>query len=86
VDGNEYVDYFGGHGALILGHNHPAVVEAVTARTERRALRRVSRAGSRVVGNYSPIDSIGRADPIHYFRTEATHLAPVSRAFTARAR
>jgi len=29
VDGNEYVDYFGGHGALILGHNHPAVVEAV---------------------------------------------------------
>jgi glutamate-1-semialdehyde 2,1-aminomutase len=29
VDGNEYVDYFGGHGALILGHCHPAVVEAV---------------------------------------------------------
>ena len=23
VDGNEYVDYLGGHGALILGHNHP---------------------------------------------------------------
>src|SRR3546814_845890 len=23
VDGNEYVDYYGGHGALILGHNHP---------------------------------------------------------------
>ncbi|HMK67703.1 MAG TPA: aspartate aminotransferase family protein, partial [Stellaceae bacterium] len=21
VDGNEYVDYFGGHGALLLGHN-----------------------------------------------------------------
>src|SRR5207237_10082623 len=29
VDGNEYVDYFGGHGALLLGHAHPAVVEAV---------------------------------------------------------
>src|SRR5579862_4957030 len=29
VDGNEYVDYFGGHGALILGHNHPAVLAAV---------------------------------------------------------
>ena len=28
VDGNEYVDYFGGHGALILGHNHPSVVAA----------------------------------------------------------
>lgn len=29
VDGNEYVDYLGGHGALILGHNHPVVVDAV---------------------------------------------------------
>ncbi|MCB1549060.1 MAG: aminotransferase class III-fold pyridoxal phosphate-dependent enzyme [Hyphomicrobiaceae bacterium] len=29
VDGHEYVDFFGGHGALILGHAHPAVVEAV---------------------------------------------------------
>ena len=29
VDGNEYVDYFGGHGALLLGHAHPAVVDAV---------------------------------------------------------
>ncbi len=29
VDGNEYVDYFGGHGALLLGHSHPAVLEAI---------------------------------------------------------
>jgi glutamate-1-semialdehyde 2,1-aminomutase len=29
VDGNEYVDYFGGHGALLLGHSHPAVTAAV---------------------------------------------------------
>jgi glutamate-1-semialdehyde 2,1-aminomutase len=29
VDGNQYVDYFGGHGALLLGHGHPAVVEAI---------------------------------------------------------
>ena len=35
VDGNEYVDYFGGHGALILGHAHPAVVEAVTRQIPR---------------------------------------------------
>src|SRR4029450_13445456 len=27
-DGNEYVDFFGGHGALLLGHGHPAVVAA----------------------------------------------------------
>src|SRR5271163_5178628 len=35
VDGNEYVDYFGGHGALLLGHNHPAVSEAVHAALDR---------------------------------------------------
>jgi glutamate-1-semialdehyde 2,1-aminomutase len=29
VDGNEIVDYIGGHGALLLGHNRPEVVEAV---------------------------------------------------------
>lgn len=29
VDGNDYVDYFGGHGALLLGHNHPVVTKAV---------------------------------------------------------
>ena len=28
VDGNEYVDYHGGHGALILGHCDPAVTQA----------------------------------------------------------
>ena len=31
VDGNEYVDYFGGHGALLLGHACPQVVDAVQA-------------------------------------------------------
>jgi len=29
VDGNEYIDYVMGHGALILGHSHPAIVQAV---------------------------------------------------------
>src|SRR5437879_11723406 len=29
VDGHEYVDYWMGHGALFLGHCHPAVVKAV---------------------------------------------------------
>ncbi|HSS66338.1 MAG TPA: aminotransferase class III-fold pyridoxal phosphate-dependent enzyme [Gammaproteobacteria bacterium] len=35
VDGNEYLDYYGGHGALLLGHSHPVVVEAVTRQLER---------------------------------------------------
>lgn len=29
VDGHEYVDYFGGHGALLLGHGHPEVLAAI---------------------------------------------------------
>jgi glutamate-1-semialdehyde 2,1-aminomutase len=29
IDGNEYIDYCGSWGPLILGHAHPAVVEAV---------------------------------------------------------
>jgi glutamate-1-semialdehyde 2,1-aminomutase len=35
VDGNAYVDYFGGHGALLLGHCHPQVVQAVHEQIER---------------------------------------------------
>jgi glutamate-1-semialdehyde 2,1-aminomutase len=35
VDGNKYVDYFGGHGALLLGHNNPVVMQAVHAALER---------------------------------------------------
>jgi glutamate-1-semialdehyde 2,1-aminomutase len=35
VDGNRYVDYFGGHGALLLGHNNPLVMEAVHAQLDR---------------------------------------------------
>ena len=30
VDGNRYVDFYGGHGALMLGHRHPAVMHAVS--------------------------------------------------------
>ncbi|MBV8121879.1 MAG: aminotransferase class III-fold pyridoxal phosphate-dependent enzyme, partial [Alphaproteobacteria bacterium] len=33
--GNCYVDYFGGHGALLLGHGHPKVVAAVKQQIER---------------------------------------------------
>lgn len=35
VDGREYVDYLGGHGALILGHNPPEVMEAVREQLAR---------------------------------------------------
>ena len=37
VDGNEYIDYVGGAGALILGHSHPAVVQAAQEQMARGA-------------------------------------------------
>ncbi len=35
VDGNEYIDYVMGHGALLFGHSHPYLVEAVTEQVAR---------------------------------------------------
>ena len=35
VDGNEYVDFVCGFGPIILGHSHPAVVEAVSSAASR---------------------------------------------------
>lgn len=35
VDGKEYIDYWVGHGALLLGHGHPKVIEAVSAQLNR---------------------------------------------------
>lgn len=35
VDGNEIIDYVMGHGALLLGHNHPQVKDAVARQLER---------------------------------------------------
>ena len=35
VDGHEYIDYWMGHGALFLGHCHPAVVKAIQEQAAR---------------------------------------------------
>jgi glutamate-1-semialdehyde 2,1-aminomutase len=35
VDGNEYVDYHNGYGAMAVGHAHPAIVRAVSQRVAR---------------------------------------------------
>jgi len=38
LDGNEYIDYVLGHGALLLGHNHQDVVSAVQEQIARGVL------------------------------------------------
>ncbi|MFT8210968.1 MAG: glutamate-1-semialdehyde 2,1-aminomutase [Symbiopectobacterium sp.] len=35
ADGNAYIDYVGSWGPMVLGHNHPAIRQAVIAATER---------------------------------------------------
>jgi glutamate-1-semialdehyde 2,1-aminomutase len=37
VDGHEFIDYIGGHGGNILGHTHPAIIEAVNRQMEKGA-------------------------------------------------
>ncbi len=86
VDGNEYVDYFGGHGALILGHNHPAVVEAVMAQLPKGvhygASHELEIEWAELIHELVP-----SAERVRFANTgtEATHLAlRVARAFSGK--
>lgn len=86
VDGNEYVDYFGGHGALLLGHNHPAVTKAV-----QDALARGTHFGANHPAEIAWAAAIQRlvpsAERVRFTSsgTEATLMAVrLARAFTGR--
>jgi len=35
VDGNEYVDFHGGYGAMLAGHAHPAIIKALNERLSK---------------------------------------------------
>jgi glutamate-1-semialdehyde 2,1-aminomutase len=35
IDGHTYIDYWLGHGAMLLGHAHPAITQAVAEQAER---------------------------------------------------
>ena len=35
IDGKEFIDYWAGHGALLLGHSHPEVIQAATRQMQR---------------------------------------------------
>jgi glutamate-1-semialdehyde 2,1-aminomutase len=88
VDGNEYVDYLGGHGALILGHNHPAVLDAVTAQVRKGAHYGACHA---LEINWCELVQrlIPSAEKVRFTvtGTEATHLAlRVSRSFTGKSK
>jgi glutamate-1-semialdehyde 2,1-aminomutase len=86
ADGNEYIDYVGSWGPLILGHAHPAVVEAV-----ERANRNGSSFGACTPSEAELAEEVIQAFPsmakVRFVSsgTEATMSAiRVARAFTRR--
>ncbi len=86
VDGHEYVDYFGGHGALLLGHCAPEVVAAV-----QRQVALGTHFGSAHEIELRWAEWIQRlvpgAERVRFTSsgTEATHLAlRLARAFTGK--
>jgi glutamate-1-semialdehyde 2,1-aminomutase len=86
VDGHEYIDYWMGHGALFLGHCHPAVVRAVQEQVARGthlgASHELEVRWAELVNGLVPCADLTR---FTMSGTEATHLAMrVARAFTGR--
>ncbi len=86
VDGNEYIDYFGGHGALILGHAHPEVTraaqEALVHSTQYGASHELE-----VIWAETVLRLLPAAQRVRFTAsgTEATLLAlRLARAFTGR--
>jgi len=86
ADGHEYVDYWMGHGALFLGHCHPAVVKAVQEQMARGthvgACHALEVRWAELVNKLVPCSEQVR---FTMSGTEATHLAMrVARAYTGR--
>jgi glutamate-1-semialdehyde 2,1-aminomutase len=88
VDGHEYIDYWMGHGALFLGHCHPAIVGAVQQQVARGthlgASHELEVRWAEQVNRLVPCAEMTR---FTMSGTEATHLAlRVARAYTGRPR
>lgn len=86
IDGNEYIDYVGSWGPLILGHAHPAVVQVLQRAAERGtsfgATTELEVELARIV-----CDALPSIENVRFVNsgTEATMSAlRVARAFTAR--
>jgi glutamate-1-semialdehyde 2,1-aminomutase len=86
VDGNRYIDYVGSWGPMILGHGHPAVVEAL-----EKAIRRGTSFGAPTAAENELAELIIEAVPsVEKLRlvnsgTEATMSAiRLARGFTGR--
>ena len=86
VDGNQYIDYYGGHGALMLGHNHPKLITAAMTQLQK---------GTHFATNHEMeihwadkiIEMVPSAERVrfHASGTEATQMAVrLARAYTGK--
>jgi glutamate-1-semialdehyde 2,1-aminomutase len=86
VDGNRYLDYIGSWGPMILGHAHPAVVEAVTQASRRGFSFGAPTAAESKLAQMV-IESVPSIEMVRFVNsgTEATMSAlRLARAFTGR--
>ncbi len=86
VDGNLYVDYFGGHGALILGHGDPDIRAAINAALDRGTQFAAGHADE-IAWARAIVDLVPSAERVRFTAsgTEATLMAVrLARAHTGR--
>ena len=88
VDGNEYVDFFMGHGALILGHSHPDIVQALQDQagkaTHSGACHELEVRWGELIKQLIPSAERVR---LHSSGTEATHMAlRLARGYTGKSK
>ena len=86
VDGNRYLDFFGGHGANMLGHGHPVFIAAVT-QTVGRGVQFAANQPLEVELARAVLGYLPNAERVRFTGsgTEATMLAlRLARAFTGR--
>jgi glutamate-1-semialdehyde 2,1-aminomutase len=86
VGGNEYIDYWMGHGALLLGHGHPDVVVAVEEQV-RKGMHYGGSCELEIEWAELIVDTVPSAEVVKFCSsgTEATMLAVrLARSFTGR--
>lgn len=88
LDGNEYRDFFGGHGSLMLGHCHPKVTNAIQ-QAAARGVQFAANTSEEVAWAEAIKAHVPSAERVRFTGsgTEATLLAiRIARAFTGRAK
>ena len=86
ADGRRYIDYVGSWGPAILGHAHPAVVDAVVAAARHGlSFGAPTEAGDRDGGDAVPPPAVDRAGAARLVRHRGHDVGAAARARATRA-